>query len=225
MPYQIRPVRETSDNIPALFSNPLSLMLPKSVIQNRFDEGIVREAKKKVFDKKSKEILMTIWNNKNSKNIEAQKVLKVSDIVYPLPEDVSNYDVVKLVTDGLITNKGNRHVAFTNSGKMALGIEIMEQQSEFEKNKTKQKFVFSQAVGGIRKGPRTGLPQDDLQDKIPQLEEMQSGIEDREEAIDADMEDFNQVEELTPEILQLLGLETAEPQYSDEDLDLEEMIS
>jgi len=54
---------------------------------------------------------------------------------------------------------------------------------------------------------------------------MQSGIEDREEAIDADMEDFNQVEELTPEILQLLGLETAEPQYSDEDLDLEEMIS
>jgi len=143
MPYQIRPVRETSDNIPALFSNPLSLMLPKSVIQNRFDEGIVREAKKKVFDKKSKEILMTIWNNKNSKNIEAQKVLKVSDIVYPLPEDVSNYDVVKLVTDGLITNKGNRHVAFTNSGKMALGIEIMEQQSEFEKNKTKHCFFAS----------------------------------------------------------------------------------
>lgn len=152
MPLQLRPVRERESNIPAILNNPNSLLMPQSIMQTMFlgnpSETLTKESKgSKNFDMKSKDILFQIWASRDEKIIEAQKMLRTSEILFKVPSVVSGYDVMKLVTEGLLVNKGNNHVAFTDRGKMALGMKIMEQPSEFEKKKTKEKFVFSQ-VGG-----------------------------------------------------------------------------
>lgn len=164
MPMQLRPVRERESNIPSVLGNPNSLLMPQSVMQNMFlndstIEPLTKESNgNKNFDAKSKDLLFQIWASRDDKIIEAQRMLRTSEILFKIPSGISSYDIVRLVTEGLIINKGSNHIAFTDRGKVALGMKIMEQPSEFQKNKKKDKFVFSQTSTAV--GTNSMLPID-----------------------------------------------------------------
>lgn len=150
-PCPIRSVSKLEENCPAVFSsNPNSLLMPMSYMQNMFMQGSDAPMQKKAkvgknFDAKSKELLFRIWSSRDQKIVQAQRALNVSEIVFQVPSEVSDYDVIRLVSEDLVKNKGNRRVAFTERGKVALGLQIMSEPSEFNKKRTRDKFVFSQA--------------------------------------------------------------------------------
>lgn len=147
-PCPIRSVSKLEENCPAvLSSNPNSLLMPQSYMQKMFMPETPMQKKAKVgknFDAKSKELLFRIWSSRDQKIVQAQRALNVSEIIFQVPSEVSDYDVMRLVSEDLVKNKGNRRVAFTERGKVALGLQIMSEPSEFNKKRTRDKFVFSQ---------------------------------------------------------------------------------
>jgi hypothetical protein len=177
MPLRIRPVREIEENIPS-FIGETSVLLPQSIMQNIIkekSESFTKKAKvDKNFTNKSKELLMDIWDSRDLKIIQAQAMLKTKDILFRVPSKVSDYDVLRLVSDNLLINKGNRMVAFTDRGKVALGMSIMEQPNEFDKQKKKDKFVFSQYDND------TTIETDLMEYSPDQIQEIQTTIPDVE---------------------------------------------
>jgi hypothetical protein len=145
MPTPIRPTRETLDgDTGSIFNDPYSL-IPMSDAQKMVLDQITPEYKqsKQAASDKTKEQLFDIWNGRDENIIIAQRELN-SEPVYKIPSSVGDYDIIRMVQEGVIINKGNRMAQFTETGKKLLGKKIMESENNFKTNRKKDKFVFSQ---------------------------------------------------------------------------------
>ena len=129
MPVPLRPVRQTEKNIP-------SFMDPSSSLQHALLGGsaqqIIRLQPINKVDIRDSEMLHRIWLANDL------RLASKGDRSYRVPDDITDYDVIRLKTAGYIVGKG-RDIEFTEQGDKIVKKKILEAASEFDLERTREK--------------------------------------------------------------------------------------
>jgi len=95
---------------------------------------------------RERSLLLDIWNSNDKNIISAQKLSGIEDnnIMFRVPSSMSLIDITKLSNVGLIKKVDNGMVQLTETGRIALSREIMNQPSEILKERKRDRFIFSE---------------------------------------------------------------------------------
>lgn len=140
MPIPIRKVSDTEHAIPGTAMNPGGAFSP---LQRMFldldgqrpasSQKIVRIQPISKVDVRDSELLHKIWlANDGERTAEHDDSMTV-------PEEVTDYDVIRLKTAGLVVGKG-REVSFTAEGDKIVRKKILEAASTFDLDRTREKY-------------------------------------------------------------------------------------
>jgi len=144
MPFPIQMIRDEvsydkKDNISLYNSDYLS-----SILDIKSDKDA--NSRRYRASDRERSLLLDIWNNNDKNIISAQKLSGIEDnnIMFRVPSDMSLIDITKLSNVGLIKKVDNGMIQLTDTGRIALSREIMNQPSEILKERKRDKFVFSE---------------------------------------------------------------------------------
>ncbi len=144
MPFPIQMIRDEisydkKDNISLYNSDYLS-----SIIDIKSDKE--SNSRKYRASDRERSLLLDIWNSNDKNIISAQKLSGIEDnnIMFRVPSSMSLIDITKLSNVGLIKKVDNGMVQLTETGRIALSREIMNQPSEILKERKRDRFIFSE---------------------------------------------------------------------------------
>jgi len=176
MPLPIRPVRETEDGVLGkTYSDPFAFV-PMSDMQKQILEHEAaphhqsfgpREAKSyKDVSRASRKQLFEIWNSREPEILKAQASLNMEPS-FPKPQSMSSPELMRLVSEGLITRHDGGRISFTRIGKQALNREVMDQPNSFMENQTRNKALkIAQTGAGVTQ------PLEETMDKSNEAQEV-----------------------------------------------------
>ena len=131
MPVPIRPVNERENGLP-------SILDPSSALQRALLGGdaqqIIRLQPINKVDVRDVEMLHRIWLASDMRLASDKKDAHS----YRIPDDITDYDVIRLKTAGYVVGRG-RDVEFTEQGDKIVKKKILEAASEFDLERTREK--------------------------------------------------------------------------------------
>lgn len=140
MPIPIRRVKDTEHAIPGTSMNPGGAFSPLQRMFLGLDgdrpasaQQIVRIQPISKVDVRDSELLHKIWLANDGKRTAEQ------DGNMTVPEEVTDYDVIRLKTSGLVVGRG-RKVSFTSEGDKIVRKKILEAASTFDLDRTREKY-------------------------------------------------------------------------------------
>jgi len=140
MPIPIRKVSETEHAIPGASLNPGGAFSPLQRMFLGLDgdrpasaQQVVRIRPISRVDVRDSELLHKIWLANDGKRTADQNDNMT------VPEEVTDYDVIRLKTAGLVVGRG-RKVSFTAEGDKIVRKKILEAPSTFDLDRTREKY-------------------------------------------------------------------------------------
>lgn len=132
MPVPLRPMKEMENRLP-------SILDPSSALQRALGLGgeaqqVVRLQPISKVESRDTDMLHQIWLANDMRIASGMK----GDRTFRVPDEVSDYDVIRLKTAGYIVGKG-RDIEFTEQGDKIVKKKILEAVSEFDLNRTREK--------------------------------------------------------------------------------------
>ncbi len=139
MPIPIRRVKDTEHAIPGASLSPGGAFSPLQRMFLGLDgdrpssaQQVLRIQPISKVDVRDSELLHKIWlaNGERMAQVEDKLVI---------PDDVSDYDVIRLKTAGLVVGRG-RKVSFTEEGDKIVRKKILDAASTFDLDRTREKY-------------------------------------------------------------------------------------
>ena len=132
MPVPIRPMKEMEGRLP-------SMLDPSSALQRALLGGdaqqVIRLQPISKVESRDTDMLHQIWLANDMRIASGRD----GDRTFRIPEDVTDYDVIRLKTAGYLVGKG-RDVEFTEQGDKIVKKKILEAASEFDLDRTREKY-------------------------------------------------------------------------------------
>jgi len=182
MPLPIRPAGETQDgSLGKTYGDPFAFVpissLQKQIMEQEaapYNEKLPqKEAKsyKSVGDSSRKQ-LFNIWDNREPEIIQAQTSLNMEPS-FKIPKSMTSSEIMRLVSEGLLSRQEGNRISFTRLGKQALNKEVMSQPNAFMSKRTREKalkIAQNQSLGDSTNQVTTSLNTTNAQmDSLKQL--------------------------------------------------------
>jgi len=143
MPVPIKPVRDIEDNMPSVLKDGGFSAMGLSELQIKLLglADLEKEAysKKSLIDTREADLLQEIWKSQPEEKLCSVKDIK--ELKISIPNDISENDVIKIKTNGLVVGAG-REVSLTLKGERLLKDKILSQPSMYFINRKKEKHDF-----------------------------------------------------------------------------------